>query len=74
MEKPVCRRCGQKHWRFVGCEQVEVVEAREVEKAVAVEKARVIPEFRTRREQEPRDVMRTVTRQATNVFVRERNG
>lgn len=70
MQKPLCSKCGQQHWRFHGCEQVEAVEQAEVAKAAAVESARVIPEFRTDRDREPRDVMRTVRRQATNVFVK----
>lgn len=70
MQKPVCRKCSRPHWPFVGCEQVDQVDQRDIEKAAAVESARVIPEFRTARDREPRDVMRTVRRQATNVFVK----
>ena len=34
-EKPRCAKCGQHHWMFVGCEQVDEVEAREAEKQAA---------------------------------------
>lgn len=29
MDKPLCNRCGVKHWRFVACEQADELNARE---------------------------------------------
>jgi hypothetical protein len=69
-EKRLCPECNEKHWPYVNCEYGAILNERDRVKEAAAERARVIPEFKTRTEQAPGDRMLTVRRIADNVFVK----
>lgn len=66
--KPVCGRCGEEHWRFVPCAEVDAANELEARKQAL----KVVPEYRTGKDREPRDRLLTLVQQAPNVFVHKR--
>jgi hypothetical protein len=69
-QKRHCEECGETHWPYVNCEYGAILNERDRIKAEAAERARVIPEFKTRLNSAPGDRMLTVRRIADNVFVK----
>lgn len=70
--KPVCKRCEQPHWNLVPCAEVGI--ANEMEQQAAEKRARltVVPVYRSGKDREPKDNLRTLVQQAPGVFVRNR--
>ena len=46
MNKPLCKKCGAKHWRFVACDDAPAINEIEAVNAVKREASKVYPQFR----------------------------
>lgn len=53
MNKPLCSKCGDLHWRFVKCVDAPAANAADIARAVTAEKLKVVPEYRFDRDREP---------------------
>jgi len=46
MNKPLCKKCGAKHWRFVACADAPAINEIEAVNTVKREAAKVYPQWR----------------------------
>jgi hypothetical protein len=73
MDKPECRKCGERHWMFVACAEAEARNELEQENAQAAVAARVIPQHRTKPARSMATVSRNYIEQAPGVYRRRRS-
>lgn len=72
MDKPLCRKCGLEHWRFVKCIEAPHENAYDQAKVEYAEAHRVIPEHRSRPAAPMTFLGRNFIEQAPGVYRRRR--